>query len=86
MSKEIKKTGKFIFGKELNYFVDDNGYTILLEEEPWVSQYNDYSKPIDENKSIEENCILQIEKLAAGDAAKRAPSEVNSDIINVEAK
>lgn len=49
---------------ELTYEIYENGYTIFNNGRPWITQYDEYSKPMDYNKTIEENCLLQIEELS----------------------
>ena len=64
------KTTDFKFnGNPLSYELKDNGYIIYNDGQPWVKQLDDengqFGKPIDKNKSYEENCLAQIEELCA---------------------
>lgn len=62
------KTTDFKFnGSPLSYELKDNGYIIYNDGQPWIKQLDDengqFGKPIDKNKSYEENCLAQIEEL-----------------------
>ena len=61
----MKETNYKIEGKAISYEVSDNGYSIYLDGVLWITQYDDCGKPIDSNKSYEENCIMQIEDIVS---------------------
>lgn len=56
-------TDKTIDGKAISYEIFDDGYEIYLDKVLWITQRGEYSKPIDREKSFEENCLLQIEEI-----------------------
>lgn len=49
--------------EQLTYTILENGYKIKLDGKDWIEQIGQYSKPMDDTKSFEENCLLQIEDL-----------------------
>jgi hypothetical protein len=56
-------TDKKVDGLSISYKIEENGYSIYLGGQLWITQYDQYSKPMDNTKSIEENCLLQIEDI-----------------------
>lgn len=66
-------TEKTVNGQALSYEIFEDGYDIYLDGQPWISQRGQYSKPMDQSKSFEENCLLQIEELTI------VPPEPNND-------
>lgn len=48
---------------DITYKIEKNGYTIFLDGQPWITQYDEFSKPMDKTKTIKENCLMQIEEL-----------------------
>lgn len=48
-------------GSVLTYQIESNGYLILKDNEPWISQYEPFIP--DKSKSYEANAIAQIEEL-----------------------
>lgn len=56
-------TDKTVNGLPISYKIEVNGYSIYLGGQLWITQYDEYSKPIDKSKSLEENCLLQIEDI-----------------------
>ena len=57
------QTNKIVSGKNLSYEIFGDGYEIYLGENRWIKQRGKYGKPMNKNKSYEENCLLQIEEL-----------------------
>ena len=58
------KTTDFKFDKKaVSYEVLEDGYAIYLDGAIWISQHGEYGKPVDKNKSYEENCLAQIEEI-----------------------
>ena len=81
------KTTDFKFnGSPLSYELKDNGYIIYNDGQPWVKQLDDengqFGKPIDKNKSYEENCLAQIEELCT----VPEPSKDETDIATLNAQ
>ena len=56
-------TDKTVNGLSISYKIEKNGYSIYLGGKLWITQYGEYSKPMDKTKSIEKNCLLQIEEI-----------------------
>ena len=59
----MTKTEKTVNGKILSYEILNNGYEIYLGGKLWISQRGQYSKPVDQSLSYEDNCLAQIEEL-----------------------
>ena len=59
----IIETNKKFSGKKISYEIDDTGYNIYLSGNPWISQHGKYGKPFNNEKTYEENCLLQIDEL-----------------------
>lgn len=51
------------YNEEISYEILENGYRIYLNGNPWIAQLDEYSKPMDKNKSFEENCLMQLEEI-----------------------
>jgi len=47
----------------LTYDILNDGYMIKLDGKDWIEQVGENSKPMDSTKTLEENCLLQIEDL-----------------------
>ena len=58
------KTDKTVNGLAISYEIEADGYSIYLGGRLWITQYGKYAKPIDMAKSLEENCLLQIEDVS----------------------
>ena len=56
-------TDKTFDGQVVSYELFDDGYEIYLDGTLWIKQRGEYSKPIDKDKSFEENCLAQIEEI-----------------------
>ena len=56
-------TDKTINEQAISYEIFEDGYEIYLDGTLWIKQRGEYSKPIDEAKSYEENCLAQIEEI-----------------------
>lgn len=41
----------------------ENGYEIYLDGILWITQFDKYAKPLDNTKSIKENCELQMQEI-----------------------
>ena len=59
----MTNTDKTINGQAIAYKILEDGYEIYLDGTLWIKQRGEYSKPIDKDKSFEENCIAQIEEI-----------------------
>ena len=63
----MKTTDFTLDGKAISYELADNGYTVYLDGNPWIEQYDNvkgqFGKPVDMNKSYEEYCLEQIEEI-----------------------
>ena len=59
----MKTTEYKIDNKSISYEVTEDGYDIYLGGEKWISQHEQLGKPVDKNKSYEENCLAQIEEI-----------------------
>jgi len=66
----------------LTYDILDNGYVIKLEGKKWIEQVGEYSKPMDNSKSYEENAILQIEDLTKEVISEE--SEIDKNIASLQ--
>ena len=64
-------TDKTVIGLPISYLIEDNGYSIYLGGNLWITQYDEYAKPMNGTKSLEENCLLQIEALAKQDETEQ---------------
>lgn len=53
------------YNDTLSYEVTEDGYDIYREGKLWVTQHGQYGKPMDATKSYEENCLLQLDEIAA---------------------
>ena len=59
----IIDTGKTFNDKKVGYSIEDNGYTIYLDENAWITQPDPYGKLYVPDGSYEENCLAQIEEI-----------------------
>lgn len=59
----MKTTDYKYDNKPISYEVTEDGYDIYLGGEKWISQHEQLGKPVDKNKSYEENCLAQIEEI-----------------------
>lgn len=59
----IIDTGKTFNDKKVEYSIEDNGYTIYLDENAWITQPDPYGKLYVTDGSYEENCFAQIEEI-----------------------
>lgn len=69
------KTDKKINEKPVSYKIKDNGYIIYLDGKPWISQLDEYGKPISESMSYEENCLAHIEELTRVEEGNKSLEE-----------
>lgn len=53
------------YNEHISYEIVENGYKIYLDGELWITQLDEYSHPMDPEKSYEENCIMQLDELTA---------------------
>lgn len=51
------------YNENISYEILENGYKIYLDGKLWIEQLDEFSKPIDANKTFEENCIAQLEEI-----------------------
>jgi len=61
----------------------NDGYVIKLDGKDWIEQVGEFSKPMDSNKTFEENALLQIEQLTAP-APEPEPTEIEQDITSLQ--
>ena len=66
----------------ITYDILNDGYVIKLDGKDWIKQVGEYSKPMDNSKSYEENAILQIEDLTKEVIAEE--SEVDKNIASLQ--
>lgn len=59
----MTNTDKTINGQAISYEIFSDGYEIYLDGTLWIKQRGQYGKPVDSEKSYEENCLAQIEKI-----------------------
>ena len=59
----IIDTGKTFNDKKVGYSIGDNGYTIYLDENTWITQPDPYGKLYVTGGSYEENCLAHIEEI-----------------------
>lgn len=53
------------YNENISYEIVENGYKIYLDEQLWIEQLDEYSKPMDPSKTFEENCIMQLDDITA---------------------
>ena len=53
------------YNENISYEIVDNGYKIYLDGKLWIEQLDEFAKPIDANKTYEENCLLQLADITA---------------------
>lgn len=56
-------SGKTFNGKKVGYSIKDDGYEIYLDGNLWITQLDQYARPIIPDGSYEENCLAQIEEI-----------------------
>lgn len=74
------------YNDNISYKIVENGYEIYLDGKLWITQYEPYAHPYDNNKSYEENCLLQIEELTAPvepDTTEQRISELEDAVIEL---
>lgn len=59
----IIDTGKIFNDKKVGYSIENNGYTIYLDEKPWITQPDPYGKLYVPDGSYEDNALAQIEEI-----------------------
>ena len=59
----IIDTEKTLNDKKVGYSIEDNGYTIYLDENAWITQPDPYGKLYVPDGSYEENCLAQIDEI-----------------------
>lgn len=69
------------FNETLSYEITDDGYDIYKQGKLWVTQHGQYSKPYDQTKSYEENCLIQLEEITKPAPASTMSIEEMSDTI-----
>ena len=60
---DIINTEKTFTGKAVGYSIEDNGYSIYLDGQLWISQPDPYGKLYVPDGTYEENCLAQIEEI-----------------------
>ena len=56
-------SGKTFKGRKLGYFIEETGYTIYLDGQPWITQPDPFGKQYVPDGSYEDNALAQIEDL-----------------------
>lgn len=56
-------SGKELNGKKVGYSIDDNGYSIYLDNKMWIAQPEPFAKLYVEDGSYEDNAKAHIEEL-----------------------
>ena len=51
------------YNDELSYIIRENGYEIHLNGNPWITQFDQYSRIYKPEGTFEENCLIQLEEL-----------------------
>ena len=59
----IINTGKTFNDKKVGYSIENNGYTIYLDENAWITQPDPYGKLYVPDGSYEDNALAQIEEI-----------------------
>lgn len=59
----IVDSGKEFNGQKVGYSIDDNGYSIYLDNKVWITQPEPFAKLYVEDGSYEDNAKAQIEEL-----------------------
>lgn len=59
----IIDSGKELNGQKVGYSIDDNGYSIYLDNKLWITQPEPYANLYVANGSYEDNAKAQIEEL-----------------------
>ena len=59
----MKEANYKIDGKAISYLIEPNGYSIYLDNQLWMTQYDNCSKLFKADGTYEENCIMQIEDM-----------------------
>ena len=71
----------------LTYDILNDGYVIKLDGKKWIEQLGENSQPMDSTKTLEENCLLQIEDITKEIAEETPEIElVKTDIADLKAK
>lgn len=81
----MKETNYKIDGKAISYLIEPNGYSIYLDNQLWMTQYDNCSKLFKADGTYEENCIMQIEDMVASfENAKSKRDEVSEMKSQIE--
>ena len=59
----IINTGKTFNNNKVGYSIENNGYTIYIDENAWITQPDPYGKLYVPDGTYEENCLAQIEEI-----------------------
>ena len=59
----IINTGKTFNNNKVGYSIENNGYTIYLDENAWITQPDPYGKLYVPDGSYEDNALAQIEEI-----------------------
>ena len=59
----IIDTGKTFNEQKVGYSIEENGYSIYLDENIWITQPDPYGKLYVPDGTYEENCLAQIEEI-----------------------
>ena len=59
----IVNNGKEFNGQKVGYSIDDNGYSIYLDNKVWITQPEPFAKLYVKDGSYEDNAKAQIEEL-----------------------
>ena len=63
------------YNDNISYEIVEDGYKIYNNNKLWITQLGQYSRPIDINKSFEENCIMQLDEITASATTEEMTNE-----------
>lgn len=71
----IINTGKTLNDKKVGYSIENNGYTIYLDENAWITQPDPYGKLYVPDGSYEDNALAHIEEICNPPEPESTPEE-----------
>lgn len=71
----IINTGKTLNDKKVGYSIENNGYTIYLDENAWITQPDPYGKLYVPDGSYEDNALAHIEEIYNPPEPESTPEE-----------
>ena len=75
----MKATDYTINGQSVSYSVEENGYTICLDDKAWISQHEPYIPY--PKLGYEQSCLKQIEELATANEESTSQDELNAEML-----